>query len=82
MTPKQQRFVDEYLIDLNAMKAAIRAGYSANTARQIGEENLSKPDIAHAVARAMAERSKRTKVDADWVLRRLADEAEADFADL
>ena len=40
MTPKQQRFVEEYLVDLNATQAAIRAGYSARTASQIGEENL------------------------------------------
>lgn len=45
MTNKQKRFADEYLIDCNATQAAIRAGYSAKTARQIGQENLSKPDI-------------------------------------
>lgn len=45
MTEKQKRFVEEYLIDLNATQAAIRAGYSAKTARQTGQENLSKPDI-------------------------------------
>jgi phage terminase small subunit len=45
MTPKQTRFIDEYLIDLNATQAAIRAGYSKKTARQMGTENLSKPYI-------------------------------------
>ena len=45
MTAKQQRFCDEYLIDLNATQAAIRAGYSKKTARAIGNENLMKPDI-------------------------------------
>jgi phage terminase small subunit len=50
LTPKQARFVAEYLIDLNATQAAIRAGYSAKTARQQGAENLSKPDIAEAVS--------------------------------
>ena len=45
MTNKQMRFADEYLIDCNATQAAIRAGYSEKTARQIGQENLSKPDI-------------------------------------
>lgn len=45
MTNKQKRFADEYLIDCNATQAAIRAGYSEKTARQIGQENLSKPDI-------------------------------------
>jgi phage terminase small subunit len=68
MTPKQQLFVDEYLIDLNATQAAIRAGYSVKTARQIGEENLSKPDIAAAVQVAMDKRSERTEITADYVL--------------
>ncbi len=69
LTPKQQCFIDEYLIDLNASRAAIRAGYSKNSARQIGVENLSKPVIAAAVAMAKRERSGATKVDAEWVLR-------------
>ncbi|WP_404298089.1 terminase small subunit [Halomonas sp.] len=67
-TPKQQRFVDEYLIDLNATQAAIRAGYSEKTARQAGAENLSKPDIAAAIQASTQERSERTKIDADMVL--------------
>ncbi len=82
MTPKQQRFVDEYLIDLNARQAAIRAGYSENAAKEQGYENLTKPHIAEAIAEAMAVRSERTKIDADWVLARLAGEATADLADL
>ena len=45
LTPKQQKFCDEYLIDCNATQAAIRAGYSAKTAKEIGCENLSKPNI-------------------------------------
>lgn len=49
MTDKQKRFCDEYLIDCNATKAAIRAGYSEKTARQIGEENLSKLDIKNYI---------------------------------
>mgnify|MGYP000495309096 CR=1 FL=1 len=69
LTSKQQRFVDEYLIDLNGAKAAIRAGYSEKTARNIASENLAKPDIAEAVAAAAAMRSERTQIDADWVLR-------------
>lgn len=68
LTAKQARFVEEYLIDLNATQAAIRAGYSAKTARQIGDENLSKPDIAAAVQAAMDERSARTEITADYVL--------------
>ncbi|EDM71422.1 Terminase small subunit [Roseobacter sp. AzwK-3b] len=82
LTAKQERFVAEYLIDLNATQAAIRAGYSKKTARQAGAENLSKPDIADAVATAKAERAERTEINADWVLRRLADEVTADLADL
>ena len=69
LTPKQQRFIDEYLIDLNATQAAIRAGYSPNCAGQIGEENLKKPQIASTVAKAKRERSVATKIDAEWVLR-------------
>jgi len=72
LTAKQQLFIDEYLVDLNASKAAVRAGYSRRTARQIGEENLSKPDIARAVSRAMAERAERTRVSQDMVLHGLA----------
>lgn len=82
LTAKQERFVEEYLIDLNATQAAIRAGYSEKTARQVGAENLSKPVIAGKIAEAQSERSTRTKIDADWVLSRLACEADADLADL
>lgn len=82
LTPKEHRFVVEYLIDLNATQTAIRAGYSRYTARQIGSENLSKPAIREAIKIAMAERSERTAIDAAWVLTRLAAEVEADMADL
>ena len=68
LNPKQQRFVDEYLVDLNATQAAMRAGYSRNSARQVASENLSKPNISAAVAMAKKERSERTEIDADWVL--------------
>ena len=69
LTPKQNRFVEEYLIDLNATKSASRAGYSEKTARQIGSENLSKPAIQEAIARAKRDRSEATKIDAEWVLK-------------
>lgn len=72
MTKKQKRFVEEYLIDLNATQAAIRAGYSPDSAADIGSENLRKPDISAAVDRAIAERSKRTGINQDRVLRELA----------
>lgn len=82
LTAKQVRFVQEYLLDLNATQAAIRAGYSARTANRIGPELLTKPAVASAVAAAQAVRAERTKIDADWVLARLAAEADADIADL
>lgn len=72
MTKKQKRFIEEYLIDLNATQAAIRAGYSPDTAKSIGSENLTKPDLQARIAKAMAERSKRTGVNADRVVMELA----------
>lgn len=72
LTKKQQLFVDEYLIDLNATQAAIRAGYSVDTAKEIGCENLTKPNIQQAIAEHMAERSKRTGINQDRVVLELA----------
>ena len=72
MTKKQKRFIEDYLLDLNAPQAAIRAGYSPDTAKSIGSENLTKPDIKAQIARAMAERSRRTGVNADRVIMELA----------
>lgn len=60
------------MIDLNATQAAIRAGYSPDTAKSIGYENLTKPDIRAHIDRAMAERSRRTGVNADRVIQELA----------
>lgn len=68
LTPKQSLFVKEYLVDLNATQAAIRAGYSEKTAQAIGAENLTKPLIADAIQEAMAGRSKRVEISADYVL--------------
>lgn len=68
LTTKQKRFIDEYMIDLNATQAAIRAGYSAASAGSIGSENLKKPEIASRVRAREAERSKRTGINADRVL--------------
>ena len=72
LTAKQEMFVQEYLIDLNATQAAIRAGYSPHTAKDIGCENLSKPNIRACIDKALAERSRRTGINADRVLRELA----------
>ena len=82
LTPKQQRFVEEYLVDLNATQAAVRAGYSAKTADQQGSRLLANVKVSDAVAAAQAARSQRTKIDAEWVLRTLAEEKAADLADL
>jgi phage terminase small subunit len=72
LTPKQAAFVAEYLIDLNATQAAIRAGYSQKTAAAIGAENLTKPHIATAIQAAMDERAERTQITADRVLQEIA----------
>lgn len=82
MTAKQKRFVEEYLIDLNATQAAIRAGYSPDTASVIGCENLIKPKIKSAIDKAIAERSKRTGINADRVIREIAKIAFVNAADL
>lgn len=82
LTPKQARFVEEYLIDLNATQAAIRAGYSEKTAEKIGSENIRKPEVKAAIDNAQFKRSQKTKIDANWLLKRLGDEATADVADL
>jgi len=71
LTAKQQRFCDEYLIDLNATQAAIRAGYSKNTARAIGAENLTKLDIKNYIDARMAEKEKSLIADQDEVLQYL-----------
>lgn len=72
LTAKQQKFVEEYLIDLNATQAAIRAGYSVKNAGKIGSQLLEKTRIKHAIDKAMAERSRRTGITQDRVLRELA----------
>jgi len=72
LTPKQQTFVDEYLVDLNATQAAIRAGYSVKNAGKIGSELLQKTRIKAAIDKVMAERSRRTGINQDRVLRELA----------
>lgn len=72
LTPKQQRFVQEYLIDLNASAAAERAGFSAHMAKSIGWELLRKPHVAAAIEKEIAAREKRTRVTADRVLEQIA----------
>lgn len=72
MTKKQKRFVEEYLIDLNATQAAIRAGYSSKTANEQGSQNLAKLSIQAAIDKAMAERSRRTGINQDRVIQEIA----------
>ena len=72
LSPKQKRFVDEYLIDLNATQAAIRAGYSKAAAGSVGHEILKKPEIAKAISEAQAAREQRTQITKDRVLQELA----------
>jgi phage terminase small subunit len=72
MTDKQKKFVEEYLIDLNATQAAIRAGYSPNRASEQAHQLLQKTTVQKAIANAMAKRSKRTGVTQDRVVRELA----------
>lgn len=69
LTPKMTLFCEEYLVDLNATQAAIRAGYSAKTASEQGARLLANVRVAAHVADLMAERSKRTQITADRVLR-------------
>lgn len=72
LSPKQQRFATEYLIDLNATQAAIRSGYSEKTAYSIGNENLSKPEIAAAIAEGQAALAKKAGVTAEKIVAELA----------
>ncbi|ACR15021.1 TerS [Burkholderia phage BcepIL02] len=71
LTDRQQRFVDEYLIDLNATKAAERAGYSAKTAQEQSSRLLSKPHVQAAIAEAKARRAARVEIDQDRIVREL-----------
>lgn len=71
LTPKQQRFVEEYLIDLNATQAAIRAGYSERTANEQGSRLLANVSISEAISEAQSKRSERTEITQDYVLSNL-----------
>jgi phage terminase small subunit len=71
LTDKQKRFCDEYLVDLNGTQAAIRAGYSARSARQIADRNMSNDDIRKYIDERMAEKEKQLIADQDEVLKYL-----------
>jgi phage terminase small subunit len=82
LTVKQRLFVREYLVDLNATQAAIRAGYSKKTAKVIGCQNLTKLNVIQSVFESMENREKNVETSAEWVLKALHGEAIADIADL
>lgn len=82
MTDKQEKFCQEYMIDLNATKAAIRAGYSPKTAREQAARLLSKVNIQGRIEQLQAEQSRRTGISADRVLRELAKVAFANAGDI
>jgi len=81
-TAKQQRFVEEYLVDLNGTQAAIRAGYSDKRASETAYQLLQKAPVRDAIAAAKAERSEETKIDAAYVLHRLVEIDQMDVADI
>jgi phage terminase small subunit len=78
-TPRQQLFVEEYLIDLDARHAAIRAGYRVSSAKDYGDRLLRTPHVAAAIAKGMAERAERTGITRERVL---AEYAKLAFVDL
>lgn len=82
LTAKQKLFVKEYMVDLNATQAAIRAGYSAKTAEAIGFENLRKPNIAEAIKAAQDKRAAKVEITAEMVMQRWWDIATANPNDL
>jgi len=71
LSPKQEKFVNEFLVDLNATQAAVRAGYSKNSARRIGSQNLSKLDIQEALRKRRQELMRNTKLTPEYVLNHL-----------
>lgn len=81
LTPKQERFVQEYLVDLNATAAARRAGYSVKTADRIGPELLGKTCVSRAIQNAIKQREQRTEVTQDYVIRKLKEITDKDASD-
>lgn len=81
LTPKQECFCQEYLIDLNATQAAIRAGYSEHTSNEQGSQLLAKLSIQVQIQRLMAKRSERTQIKADDVLMEIAKLAYSNMLD-
>lgn len=82
LSPRQSRFIDEYMKDLNAKRAAIRAGYTENSAKTMGPKLLTYAHVQEELAKRMETRSNRTQVDADYVLRRILEIDLLDVADI
>ncbi|HBV4903600.1 TPA: terminase small subunit [Klebsiella pneumoniae] len=82
LTDKQEMFCREYLIDLNATQAAIRAGYSAKTANRTASENMSKPDMQSRIAELKAQRNDLVGINATYVLNRLVEIDQMDVLDI
>ncbi|HCJ7330187.1 terminase small subunit [Enterobacter hormaechei] len=82
LTDKQEMFCREYLIDLNATQAAIRAGYSAKTANRTASENLSKPDVKSRIAELKTQRNDLVGINATYVLNRLVEIDQMDVLDI
>lgn len=78
LTPKQARFVQEYLVDLNATAAAKRAGYKDPN---IGRQLITKNNVSKAIQKAIADRQERTEVTQDYVIRKLKEIADKDASD-
>ena len=81
LTPRQERFVQEYLVDLNSTAAARRAGYSTKTADRIGPELLGKTCVSQAIQKAIKQREKRTEVTQDYVIEKLKQIADKEASD-
>lgn len=81
LTEKQKRFVEEYLVDLNATQAAIRAGYSINRASELGYQLLQKTTVSDAIQSAMKKRQNRTEITQDMVLKEIGKVAFHDAGD-
>jgi phage terminase small subunit len=71
INPRQQKFCQEYLLDFNATQAAIRAGYSKKTARQIGQQNLTKLDIKKYLSQITEKITKKMELDAQYVITKI-----------
>lgn len=82
LTAKQQAFVIEYLVDLNATQAAIRAGYAKKGAKDQAYQLMERPEMSAAIKAAMEARNKRTQIDADYVLHRLTEIDQMDLLDI